>query len=117
MDRSPPHASGVVVLYDSQPQGVLCEKVPELIAEEPVGTTSPTNCNVIPKDCNHGRTEGNDLNFAVLRVPENDLFTSQVYILDLNVSYCSRPTTTVQKKVNNAPVSILTRITVGFWLF
>ena len=116
MDRSPLHASCVVVLHDGEPQGVLCEEIPELIAEEPVGATSPTNCHVIPKDCNHGRAERNDLNLAVLGVPENDLFTSQVYVLNLNVSHCGSPTTAVEQEIDDDPVAILTEVAVGFWL-
>ena len=48
MERSSFHASCIVVLHDGEPQGVLCEEVPELIAEEPVGTTISTNYHVIP---------------------------------------------------------------------
>ena len=36
MDRSLLYASCIIVLHDGEPQGVLCEEVPELIAEEPV---------------------------------------------------------------------------------
>ena len=34
MEGSSFHASGIVVLHNGEPQGVLREKVPELIAEE-----------------------------------------------------------------------------------
>ena len=34
MDRSPLHASAVVVLHDSQPQSVLCQETAELITEQ-----------------------------------------------------------------------------------
>ena len=116
MDRSPLHASCVVVLYDGEPQGVLCEEVPEFIAEEPVGTASSTNCHVIPKDGHHRRTERNDLNLAVLRVPENDLFSSKVYILDLDVSHCGSPATAVEQEIDDDPIPILTEVAVGFRL-
>ena len=116
MDRSPLHASCVIVLHDGEPQGVLCEEVPELIAEEPVGAASPTNCHVIPKDGNHGRAERDDLNLAVLRVPENDLFSGKVYILNLDVSHCGSPTAAVEQEIDDDPISILTEVTVGFRL-
>ena len=116
MDRSSFHPSCVVVLHDGEPQGVLREEVPKLIAEEIVGTASCPDCHIIPKDCNHGRAERDDLNLAILRVSENDLFTSQVYILDLNVSHRGSPTTAVEKKVDDDPVAVLTEVTVGFWL-
>ena len=117
MEGSSFHTPGIVVLYDCQSQGVLTQEVPELIAKEIIRRRSCPNCHVIPKDGNHGRTKRNDLNLTVLGVSENDLLACKVYILDLDVSHCSRPTATVQKKVNNNPVSILTEITVGFWLF
>ena len=116
MDRSPLHASGIVVLHDGEPQGVLCEEVPELIAEEPVGAASPTNCHVVPKDGNHGRTERNDLNLAVFRVSEDDLFASKVYILKLDVSYCGSPTAAVEQKIDDDPIPILAEVAVGFRL-
>ena len=40
----------------------------------------------------------------------------KVYILDLNVSHCGSPTTTVEKEVYDDPVAVLTEVTVGFWL-
>ena len=40
MERSSLHASCVIVLHDGEPQGVLCEEIPELFAEEIVGTIS-----------------------------------------------------------------------------
>ena len=110
MDRSSFHASGIVVLYDSKPQGVLCEEIPKLITEEIVRTVSCPNCHVIPKDCNHGRAKRNDLNLSVLGVPENDLFSGKVYILNLNVSHRGSPTTAVEKKVDDDPVAILTEV-------
>lgn len=116
MDRSSLHASCVVVLHDGEPQGVLCEEIPELIAEEIVGTISCPNCHIIPKDRNHGRTERNDLNLAVLCVPENDLFSGEVYILDLNVSHRGSSTAAVEKEVYDDPIPIFTEVAVGFRL-
>ena len=49
-------------------------------------------------------------------MPENDLFSGKVYILNLNVSHCGSPTTAVEKKVDDNPVSILAEVTVGFRL-
>ena len=103
-----------VIQRMTTPQGVLCEEVPELIAEEPVGTTSPTNCHVIPKNSNHRRAERNDLNLAVLRVPENDLFSGKVYILNLDVSHRGSPTAAVEKEIDDDPIPILTEVAVGF---
>ena len=40
----------------------------------------------------------------------------KVYVLDLNVSHCGSPTTTVEKEVYDDPVAVLTEVTVGFWL-
>ena len=116
MDRSSFHASCVVVLHNGEPQGILREEITEFIAEEPVGTASSTNCHVIPKNSDHGRAERDDLNLAVLGVSENDLFSGKVYILDLNVSHRSSPTTAVEKKIDDDPIPILTEVAVGFRL-
>ena len=116
MDRSPLHASCVVVLHNGEPQGILTQEVTKLIAEEVIRRRSRTNTHVIPKDSNHGRTERNDLNLAVLRVSEDDLFSGKVYILNLNVSHRGSPTTAVEKKVDDDPVAILTEVAVGFRL-
>ena len=53
MDRSPLHASCIVVLHNGKPQGILREEVPELIAEEIIRRRSRPNCHVIPKDSDH----------------------------------------------------------------
>ena len=116
MEGSSFHASGIVVLHDSKPQGVLWEEIPKLITEEIVRTVSCPNCHVIPKDSNHGRTERNNLNLAILRVPENDLFSGKVYILDLNVSHRGSPTTAVEKEIDDDPISILAEVAIGFRL-
>ena len=116
MDRSPLHASCVVVLHDCQPERILRKQVTELIAEQVVRRRSRPNCHVIPKNRHHGRAKRNDLNLAVLRVSENDLFSGKVYILDLDVSHRGSPTTAVEKKVDDDPVAVLTEVTVGFWL-
>ena len=116
MDRSPLHASCVVVLHDCQAKGVLRKQVTELIAEQIVRRSSRPNCHVIPKNRHHGRAKRNDLNLAVLRVSENDLFSGKVYILDLDVSHRGSPTTAVEKKVDDDPVAVLAEVTVGFWL-
>lgn len=116
MERSSLHASCVVVLYDSKPQGILREEVPELIAEEIVRAAARPNCHVIPKNGNHRRAERDDLNLAILRVPEDDLFSGKVYILDLDVSHCGSPTTAVEQKVDDDPIPILAEVAVGFWL-
>ena len=47
MDRSSFHASGIVVLYDSKPQGVLCEEIPKLITKE-----DSQNCFLPEVSCN-----------------------------------------------------------------
>ena len=47
---------------------------------------------------------------------ENDLFSSKVYVLDLDVSHSGSPTTAVEKKVDDDPVAILAEVTVGFRL-
>ena len=95
MDRSPPHTSGSVVPHNRKPQSVLCEQVSKLVTEQIIASASAADNHVIPKDRHHGRTEGDDLDFAVLRVPENDLFARQIYILILDVSHCGSPTTAV----------------------
>ena len=76
---------------------------------------SPCRKN-LRRSCLHKKSLCRESAHNILRVSENDLLASKVYILNLDVSYCSRPTATVQKKVNNNPVSILTEIAVGFWL-
>lgn len=86
------------------------------ITEQVIGGSTFTNCHVIPQNANHCRTEGNDLNLAVLRVSENNLLAAQVYILILNVANCSSPTTAVQKEVHDDPIAILTELTIGFRL-
>ena len=116
MERSSLHASCIVVLHNGKPQGILREEVPELIAEEIIRRRSRPNCHVIPKDSDHGRAERDDLNLAVLRVPENNLLSGKVYILDLNVSHRSSPTTAVEKKIDDDPIPILTEVAVGFRL-
>ena len=116
MERSPLHASGVVVLHNGEPQGILREEVAELITEEIIGTASCPNCHVIPKDSNHRRTEWNDLNLTVLCVSKDDLFTSQVYILDLNISHRGSPAAAVEQEIDDDPIPILTEVTVGFRL-
>ena len=116
MDRSPLHASAVVVLHDSKPQGVLSQKAAELITEQVVGRFALSDCHVIPQNGHHRSTEGNDLNFAILCVPENNLLSAQVYILILNVSNCGSPATAVQKKVHDDPIPILTELAIGFRL-
>lgn len=116
MEGSSFHAPGIVVLYDCQSQCVLTQEVTELIAKKIIRRRSSTNTHVVPKDGNHGRTERNNLNLAVLGVPENDLFSCKVYILNLNVSHCSSPTAAVEKEIDNNPIPILTEVAVGFRL-
>ena len=116
MDRSPLHASAVVVLHNGKPQSVLGQETAELVTEQVIGGSTFTNCHLIPQIANQCRTEGNDLNLAVLRVSENNLFAAQVYILILNVANCSSPTTAVQKEVHDDPIAILTELTIGFRL-
>ena len=116
MDRSSFHTSCVVVLHNGEPQGILREEITEFIAEEPVGTASSTNCHVIPKDSNHGRAERDDLNLAILRVSENDLFSGKVYVLDLNVSHRGSPAAAVEQEIDDDPIPILTEVTVCFRL-
>ena len=95
VDQSPLHTSGSVVPHNRKPQSVLCEQVSKLVTEQIIASASAADNHVIPKDRHHGRAEGNDLDFAVLRMPENDLFTRQIYILILDVSHCGSPTTAV----------------------
>ena len=116
MDGSTLHASCVVVLHDGEPKSVFCEEVPELVTEQVIRTASCPNCHVVPKDGNHGRTEGNNLNLAVLRVSEDDLFSGKVYILNEYVSHCGSPATAVEQEIDDDPIPILTEITVGFRL-
>ena len=116
MDGSPLHTSAVVVLYDGEPQSVLCQKIPKFITEQIIRRSTTTNCHVIPQNANHCRTEGDNLNFAILRVPKNDLLSAQVYILILNVAYCSSPTATIQQEIDDNPIAILAELTIGFRL-
>lgn len=116
VDRSPLHASAVVVLHDCEPQSILCEEVPKLITEQIIRGSTFTNCHVISQDSNHRSTEGDDLNFAVLRVPENNLLSAQVYILILNVANCGSSTAAVQQKIHNDPITILEEIAFCFRL-
>ena len=116
MDRSPLHASAVVVLHDSKPQGVLSQETAELITEQVVGRFALSDCHVIPQNGHHRRAEGNDLNLAVFRVPENNLSAAQVYILILNVANCGSPTTAVEQEIDDDPIPILTEVAVGFRL-
>lgn len=113
MDRSPLHASAVVVLHNSEPQGVLSQEAAELITEQVVGRFALSDCHVIPQNGHHRRAEGNDLNLAVLRMPENNLSSAQVYILILNVANSGSPTTTVQKEVHDDPIPILAELTIS----
>ena len=48
MDRSPLHASAVVVLHDSKPQGVLSQEAAELITEQVIRRFALSDCHVIP---------------------------------------------------------------------
>ena len=116
MDRSSLHASAVVVLHNGKPQSVLSQETAELVAEQVIGGSTFTNCHVIPQNADHRRAEGNDLNFAVLRVPENNLLAAQVHILILNVANCGSPTTAVEKEVDDDPIPILAELTIGFRL-
>lgn len=109
MDRSPLNASVGVVLYDCEPQSVLCQKIPKFITEQIIRRSTTTNCHVIPQNANHGRTEGDNLNLAILRVSKNDLLSAQVYILILNVAYCSSPTATIQQEIDDNPITITRR--------
>ena len=95
VDRSPLHTSGSIVPHNRKSQSVLCEQVSKLVTEQIIASASAADNHVIPKDRYHGGAEGDDLDFAVLRVPENDLFTRQIYILILDVSHCGSPTTAV----------------------
>ena len=112
MDRSPLHTSGGVVPHNRKPQSVLCEQVSKLVTEQIIVSASAANNHVIPKNCYHGGAEGDDLDFAVLRVPENDLFARQIYILILDVSHCGSPTTAVQKEIDNDPIPIFTEVAI-----
>ena len=116
VDRSPLHASAIVVLHDSKPQGVLSQEAAELITEQVVGRFALSDCHVIPQNGHHRRAEGDDLNLAVFRVPENNLSAAQVYILILNVANGGSPTTAVQKEVHDDPIPILAELTIGFRL-
>lgn len=113
MDRSSLHTSAVVVLHDGEPQSILCQKAAELITEQVVGRFALSDCHVIPQNRYHRRAEGNDLNLAVLRVPENNLSAAQVYILILNVANGGSPTTAVQKEVHDDPIPILAELTIS----
>ena len=116
VDRSPLHASAVVVLHDSKPQGVLSQETAELITEQVVRGFTLSDCHVIPQNGHHRSTEGNDLNLAILCVPENNLLSAQVYILILNVANSGSPTTAVEQKIDNDPVAILAEVAVCFRL-
>ena len=116
VDRSPLHASAVVVLHDSKPQGVLSQEAAELITEQVVGRFALSDCHVFPQNGHHRRAEGNDLNLAVFRVPENNLSTAQVYILILNIANSGSTTTAVEQKIDNDPVAILAEVAVCFRL-
>lgn len=48
MDRSPLHASAVVVFHNGEPQSVLCQEAAELITEQVVGRFALSDCHVIP---------------------------------------------------------------------
>ena len=73
MDRSPFHASTVVVFHDGESQGVLSQEAAEFITEQIVSSLALTNSHVITQDRHNGSAEGNDLSLAVLRMPENNL--------------------------------------------
>lgn len=112
MDRSPFHAAAVVVLHDSEPQGVLSQETTKLIAEQVVGRFALSDCHVIPQNGHRRRAEGNDLNFTILREPENNLPAARIYILILIIANCGSPTPAVQKEVH----PILTELAIGFRL-
>lgn len=116
MDRSPFYASAVIILHDSEPQSVLSQETTKLITEQVVGRFALSDCHVVPQNRHHRRTEGNDLNLAVLRVSENNLSAAQVNILILNVANCGSTTTAVQKEVHDDPIPILAELTIGFRL-
>ena len=113
VDRSPLHASAVVVLHDSKPQGVLSQEAAELITEQVVGRFALSDCHVIPQNGHHRRAEGNDLNLAAFPMPEYNLSAAQVDILILNVANCGSPTTAVQKEVHDDPIPILAELTIS----
>ena len=76
VDRSAINTSAVVVLYDGEPQSDLCQKIPKFITEQIIRRSTTTNCHVIPQNANHSRTEGDNLNLAILRVSENNLLST-----------------------------------------
>ena len=116
MDRSPFHASIGVVLHDSKPQSVLSQETAELITEQVIRRFTLPNCHIIPQNGHHRSAERDDLNLAILCVSENNLLSTQVYILILNVANSSSPTTTVEQKIDDDPVAILAEIAVRFRL-
>ena len=95
MDRSTLHASAGVVLHNGEPQGVLSQETTELVAEQVVQGFALSDCHVISQDGYHRSAEGNDLNLAIFCVSEDNLLSTQVYILILNVANCGSPTTAV----------------------
>ena len=49
-------------------------------------------------------------------MPENDLFSGKVYILNLDVSHCGSPAASVEKEIDDNPIPILTKVAVSFRL-
>ena len=46
-------------------------------------------------------------------MPENDLFSGKVYILNLDVSHCGSPAAAVEKEIDDNPIPILTKVAVS----
>jgi hypothetical protein len=116
MDRSSFHTSIGVVLYDGKPQSVLSQETAELITEQVIRGFARSDCHVISQNGHHRSAKGNDLNFAILCVSEDNLLSAQVYILILNVANCGSPTTAVEQKIDDDPVAILAEVAVCFRL-
>ena len=110
MDRSTLHASVGVVLHDGKPQSVLCQEAAELITEQVIRRFACSDCHVISQNGHHRSAKGNDLNFTILCVSEDNLLSTQVYILILNVPNSGSPTTAVQQKIDDDPVAILAEV-------
>ena len=116
MDRSLFHASDGVVLHNGESQSVLGQDIAELITEQIVRSLTLSDCHAIPQNGHHRRAEGNDLNLAILRVPENNLSSAQIHILILNVANCGSSTTAVEQKIDDDPITIFAEVAVCFRL-
>ena len=68
------------------------------------------------KDTHHLTTQRHYLNFVGFRMPKYNSAIGKINISILDITNGSGTAATIQKEINDHPISVFTKITICFWL-